>query len=254
MKIVVIGGSGLIGSQVVHHLRERGHDAVAASPSRGINAVTGEGLEQALAGSEVVIDVSNPPSFDDQTSLHFFEVAGRNLKSAEQIAGVQHHIVLSVVGTERLQEMGYFRAKLKQEELIKDFGIPYTIVRATQFFEFTETIAQSGMNGKDIRLPSVLMQPIAANDVAVALADTAMSPPVNGMIELAGPEVIRMDELVRRFLTASGENHEVLADPQAYYFSTPVDDGSLMPSTAPLTGMTRFSEWLEHAFQRTKTG
>jgi uncharacterized protein YbjT (DUF2867 family) len=253
MKIVVIGGSGLIGSQVVRRLREQGHKVVAASPSKGIDAVTGRGLEQAIAGAQVVIDVSNPPSFDDQTSRHFFQTAGRNLISAETRAGVQHHIVLSVVGTERMLEMGYFRAKLKQEELIQESCIPHTIVRSTQFFEFIETIAQSGRDGQYIRLPPVLMQPIASNDVAVALAGIAMSPPVNGTLEVAGPDMFRMVELVRRLQTAKGKGLEVFADPQARYFGTPVEDESLVPGTIPLIGSTRFTDWLNHTFAGEKS-
>lgn len=250
MKIVVIGGRGLIGSQVVSHLREHRHEVVAASPSTGINAVTGEGLEQAMAGAQVVIDVANSPSFDDQASMDFFEASGRNLKAAELKSGVQHHIALSVVGTERMQEMGYFRAKLKQEELITAFGIPYTIVRATQFFEFIGTIAQSGMRAQSIHLPPVLMQPVASNEVAVALANITMSAPANRILEMAGPEVFRMDELVRLFFSASGKNCQVIADPQARYFSTSVDDHTLIPSTTQITGMTRFSDWLNEQFPR----
>ncbi len=253
MKIVVIGGTGLIGSQVVSHLRERGHRIVAASPSTGINAITGEGLERALAGAQVVIDVANSSSLEDQAAMRFFEASGRNLKSVETRSGVQHHIALSVVGTERMLEMGYFRAKLRQEELIKSSGIPYTIVRATQFFEFIGTIAQSGLDGHSIYLPPVRMQPIASNDVAVTLADIAMSPPVNGTLEVAGPEVFRMVELVRRLQSARGEGCEVFADPQARYFSTRVDDHTLIPGTAPLIGMTRFTDWLNHAVAEIRT-
>jgi len=244
MKIVVIGGSGLIGSQVVKTLREQGHEVLAASPSSGVNAATGEGLNQALENAQVVVDVANSPTFEDQAAMDFFEASGRNLQMAETAAGVQHHVALSVVGTERLLEMGYFRAKLKQEELIKAFGIPCTIVRATQFFEFVGAIAQSGSDGQIIRLPPVLMQPIASKDVANALADVAVSQPIDGTIELAGPAPIRMDELVRQFLMASGDDRQVIADPQAHYFSTPVDDSSLMPGENPRLGRTSFADWL----------
>lgn len=244
MKIVVIGGSGLIGAQVVRKLLEGGHEVLSASPSSGVNAVTGEGLKRAFTGADVVVDVANSPSFEDKAAMTFFELSGRNLQAAESAAGVLHHVVLSVVGTERLLEMGYFRAKLVQEDLVKASGIPYTIVRATQFFEFVGAIAQSGVDGQVIRLPSALMQPIAAQDVADTLADVAVSRPVNGMIEVAGPDSVRMDEWVREFLAASGDRREVIADPQARYFSTPVDDRSLTPGDAPRLGHTHFSDWL----------
>jgi len=253
MKIVIIGGSGLIGSKVVKTLRDDRHEVIAASPSLGINAVTGLGLNEALVGAQVVVDVANSPSFEDQASMDFFESSGRNLQAAETAAGVRHHVALSVVGTDCLLEMGYFRAKLAQEELIKASGIPYTIVRATQFFEFVGAIAQSGMIGQAIRLPPVLMQPIAAQDVADVLADIAISVPRNGTVEVAGPEPIRMDALVRQFLAASGDQREVMADPQARYFSTPVDDHSLMPGNAPLQGSTTFANWLSHSLRNVET-
>src|SRR3954470_20658122 len=206
MKIVVIGGSGLIGTKVVNNLRQRGHDLVAASPSKGVNTLTGEGLKEALAGADVVIDVANSPSFEDKPSMDFFETSGRNLLAAEKTAGVKHHVALSVVGTDRLTGSGagslsgYFRAKLTQENLVKASGIPVTIIRATQFFEFVKGIAQSGSDGSTIRLSSVLMQPMVSDDVASAVTDVALGQPVNGLTEVAGPDQLRQDELVRQFL------------------------------------------------------
>ena len=220
MKIVVIGGSGLIGTKLVSILRERGHEVVAASPSSGVNALTGEGLSEALAGAQVVVDVANSPSFEDKAVLEFFETSGRNLLAAEAAAGVRHHVALSVVGTDRLLASGYFRAKMAQEELIKASKIPYTIVRATQFFEFVGAIAQSATDGQTVRLPPALMQPIVSDDVAAALADVALAKPLNGTVELAGPEPIRMDELVRQFLVAIADTRQVITDPQARYFGT----------------------------------
>ena len=204
MKIVVIGGSGLIGKKLVNRLRQQGHEVVAASPSTGVNAVTGEGLTEALAGAQVVVDVANSPSFEDKAVLEFFETSGRNLLAAEAAAGVKHHVALSVVGTERLLDSGYFRAKMAQEDLIKAGGIPYTIVRATQFFEFMGAIAQSGADGQTVRLSPALNQAIASDDVAEAMADAALAAPVNGMIEIAGPEPMPLDEFVRQFLTRNG--------------------------------------------------
>lgn len=211
MKIVVIGGSGLIGTKLVNKLRERGHAVVAASLSSGVNILTGEGLAEALAGAEVAVDVSNSPSFEDKAVMAFFETAARNILPAEAAAGVKHHVALSVVGTDRLLASGYFRAKMAQENLIKASKIPYTIVRATQFFEFVGAIAQSGTDGQTVRLPPAMMQPIVSDDVAAALADVALGKPLNGTVELAGPEPIRMDDLVRRFFggeprRAEGDN------------------------------------------------
>ena len=200
MKIVVIGGSGLIGKKLVNNLRQQGHEVVAASPSSGVNTLTGEGLAEALTGAEVVVDVANSPSWEDKAVMEFFETSGRNLLAAEAAASVRHHVALSVVGTERLLASGYFRAKMAQENLIKASRIPYTIVRATQFFEFVGGIAESATDGQTVRLPPALMQPIASDDVAAALADIAVQEPLNGTVEVAGPEPIRMDELVRRFL------------------------------------------------------
>lgn len=247
MKIVVIGGTGLIGSKVVQILREQGHEALAASPSSGVNALTGEGLAAAVAGAQVLIDVANSPTFEDQASLEFFETSGRNLLAAESAAGGRHHVALSVVGTDRLLAMGYFRAKLAQENLIKASGIPYTIVRATQFYEFVGAIAQTATVGETIKLSPALMQPIAAADVAAALADVALGEPLNETIDVAGPEPIRMDELVRRFLTATHDMREVITDPEAGYFGIPVNDQSLTPDGSPRIGPTHFSEWLERS-------
>jgi len=244
MKIVVIGGTGLIGSKLVHLLRQRGHQVVAASPSLGVNTHTGQGLSAALAGAHVVVDVANSPSFEDKAVLEFFETSGRNLLAAEAAAGVRHHVALSVVGTDRMPASGYFRAKMAQEELIKAAKIPYTIVRATQFFEFVGAMAQSATVGQTVRLPPALMQPIVSDDVAAALADVAAEEPLNGTVELAGPEPIRMDELVRRFLIANRDAREVITDPEARYFGTPVNDQSLTPGDSPRIGPTRFADWL----------
>jgi uncharacterized protein YbjT (DUF2867 family) len=250
MKIVVIGGSGLIGKQLVQKLRDRGHEAVAASPSTGVNTVTGEGLKEALAGARVVVDVANAPVWEDKAVLEFFETSGRNLLAAEAVAGVPHHVALSVVGTERLLASGYFRAKMAQEKLIKASNIPYTIVRATQFFEFVGAIAQLATDGQTVRLPPALMQPIASQDVAAALADVAIAKPLNGTIELAGPEPIRMDGLVRCFLAAGRDAREVVTDPKALYYGIPVNDESLTPGDKPRNGSTRFADWLNHSAPR----
>jgi uncharacterized protein YbjT (DUF2867 family) len=247
MKIVVIGGSGLIGKKLVQILRDKRHDVTAASPSTGVNAVTGEGLAAALAGAEVVVDVANAPSWEDQAVLEFFEKSSRNLLAAEAPAGVKHHIALSVVGTDRLQASGYFRAKLAQEKLIQAGKVPYTIVRATQFFEFVGGIAQSGTDGQTVRLPPAMMQPIVSDDVAAALAAIATEKPANGTVEVAGPEPIRMDELVRRFLKAKRDPRKVTTDPKAGYFGTPVNDRSLTPGQRPRLGPTRFDDWLKRS-------
>src|SRR5438094_736691 len=247
MKIVVIGGSGLIGKKVVTNLRQQGHEVVAASPSSGVNTVTGEGLAQALAGAQVVVDVANAPSWEDNAVLAFFETSGRNLLAAEVAAGVGHHVALSVVGTDRLLASGYFRAKMAQENLIKASPVPYTIVRATQFFEFVGGIAQSATEGQTVRLPAALMQPIASDDVAAVMADVATAEPLNGMVELAGPEPIRQDELVRQFLTATGDSRTVTTDAKALYFGTPINDQSLTPGENPRLGPTRFEDWLSRS-------
>ena len=244
MKIVVIGGSGLIGKKVVTNLRQHGHEVVAASPSSGVNTVTGEGLAQALAGAQVVVDVANAPSWEDNAVLAFFETSGRNLLAAEAAAGVGHHVALSVVGTDRLLASGYFRAKMAQEKLIKASPIPYTIARATQFFEFVGSIAQLATEGQTVRLPPVLMQPIAADDVAAVMADVALAAPLNGTFDLAGPEPIRQDDLVRQFLTATGDARKVITDASALYYGINVNDQSLTPGENPRLGTTRFSDWL----------
>jgi uncharacterized protein YbjT (DUF2867 family) len=246
MKVVVIGGSGLIGKRVVANLRQHGHEALAASPSSGVNAVTGEGLAQALAGAQVVVDVANAPSWEDNAVLAFFETSGRNLLAAEAAAGVGHHVALSVVGTDRLLASGYFRAKLAQEKLIQASPIPYTIVRATQFLEFVGGIAQFATEGQTVRVPPVLMQPVAAEDVAAAVADVALAKPLNGTVELAGPEPIRQDDLVRQFLKATGDARTVSADPKALYYGVAVNDQSLTPGANPRLGPTRFADWLRH--------
>ena len=247
MKIVVIGGSGLIGKKVVTNLRQHGHEVVAASPSSGVNTITGEGLAQALAGAQVVVDLANAPSWEDNAVLAFFETSGRNLLAAEAAAGVGHHVALSVVGTDRLLASGYFRAKMAQEKLIKASPIPYTIVRATQFFEFVGGIAQSATEGQTVRLPPVLMQPIAADDVAAVMADVALAEPLNGTVDLAGPEPIRQDDLVRQFLSATGDARKVVADPNALYYGVAVNDQSLTPGDHPRLGRTRFGDWLSRS-------
>ncbi|MGB6067140.1 MAG: SDR family oxidoreductase [Desulfomonilaceae bacterium] len=247
MKIVVIGGTGLIGTKLVNKLRQHGHEVVAASPSSGVNTVTGEGLAQALAGAQVVVDVANAPSWEDNAVLVFFETSGRNLLAAEAAAGVGHHVALSVVGTDRLLASGYFRAKMAQEKLIKASPIPYTIVRATQFYEFVGGIAQLATEGQTVRLPPVLMQPIAADDVAAVMADVALAEPLNGTSELAGPEPIRQDDLVRQFLKATGDARTVITDPKALYYGLKVNDQSLTPGDNPRLGTIRFEDWLSQS-------
>src|SRR6266568_4908886 len=244
MKIIVIGGTGLIGTKVVKNLREKGHQAVSASPSKRINSVTCEGLAEALFGAQVVVDVANAPSWEDKAVLEFFETSGRNLLAADAAAGVTHHVALSVVGTERLLVSGYFRAKMAQEGLIKASRIPYTIVRATQFFEFVGGIAQSATEGQTVRLPPVLMQPIASDDVAAVMADAALTEPLNGTVDLAGPEPIRQDDLVRQFLNATRDARTVITDSKALYYGIAVNDQSLTPGDNPRLGPTRFADWL----------
>jgi uncharacterized protein YbjT (DUF2867 family) len=244
MKIIVIGGTGLIGTKVVKNLRDKGQEVVAASPSKGINAVTGKGLAAALVGAQVVVDVANAPSWEDKAVLEFFETSSRNLLAAEAAAGVIHHVALSVVGTDRLLASGYFRAKMAQENLIKASPIPYTIIRATQFFEFVDGIAQSATKGQKVRLAPVLMQPIASDDVAAVMAEAALAEPLNGTLDLAGPDPIRQNELVRQFLKANGDARTVIADPKARYFGIAVNDQSLMPGPKPRLGPTHFADWL----------
>jgi uncharacterized protein YbjT (DUF2867 family) len=244
MKIVVIGGSGLIGSKVVNKLRESGHEAVAASPSSGVNTITGEGLAGALKGASVVVDVSNAPSWEDAAVLKFFETSTHNLLTGESATRVGHHVALSVVGTERLLESGYFRAKIAQENLIKGSSIPYSIVRATQFFEFAKSIADLSTEGDRVRLPPVLIQPMAADDVASAVGRIAMGPPVNGTVEVAGPERFRLDEFVRSDLAARKDSREVIADPQARYYGIKVSESTLVPGDNARLGEMRFESWL----------
>ena len=243
MKIVVIGGSGLIGKKLIPILRERGHDAVPASPSSGVNAVTGEGLAGALAGADVVVDVTNAPSWEDAAVLAFFEASTRNLLAAGKAAGVGHHVALSVVGADRIPDSGYLRAKLAQERLIAAGGVPYTVLRATQFFEVLGGIAGPPA-GDTVRLPTAPMQPLAADDVAAALADIVVGAPVNGVVELAGPESLPIAEFVRRFLTATGDERKVVADPQARYFGAALDGRGLNPGDGSRLGPTRFDDWL----------
>jgi uncharacterized protein YbjT (DUF2867 family) len=247
MKIVVIGGSGLIGTKLVKLLRERGHEALAASPSSGVNTITGEGLAKALAGAQVVVDVSNSPSWEDKAVLEFFETSTRNVLAAEAAAGVGHHVALSVVGTERLLQSGFFRAKMAQEELIQASNVPYTIVRSTQFFEFVDGIAQSATDGQTVRLSSAHIQPIVSDDVAAALAEVTLGAPVNGMIEIAGPERLGLDELVRRFLRAKQDARQVVTDVHARYFGIDLNDQSLTPGDNPRIGPTRFEDWLSRS-------
>lgn len=244
MKVVVIGGTGLIGSRLVKNLRQQGHDAIAASPSSGVNAVTGEGLADALQGAQVVVDVANAPVWEDQAVLDFFEKSGRNLLAAEDVAGVKHHVALSVVGTDRLLASGYFRGKMAQENLITGSRVPFTIVRSTQFFEFARSMAENAAEGGRVRVPRALMQPIAADDVAAILADIAVGEPVNGIVEIAGPEQIPQDDFVRQWLNAAGDARQIITDEHARYYGLEVDDRSLVPDRSPRVGSIRFSEWL----------
>jgi uncharacterized protein YbjT (DUF2867 family) len=247
MKIIVIGGSGLIGTRVVARLHEQKHEVVAASPNSGVNSVTGEGLAEALKGASVVVDVSNAPSWEDSAVLKFFETSTRNLLTHEAAAGVGHHVALSVVGTERLSESGYFRAKIAQEKLIKASSIPYTIVHATQFFEFLKGLADTSSNGNEVRLPPVLFQPMAAEDVASATAKVALSPPLNGIVEIGGPEQFRLDELVRRRLASLDDRRKVIADPKALYSGAKISEKTLVPGDSARLGETRFETWLKQS-------
>jgi uncharacterized protein YbjT (DUF2867 family) len=244
MKIVVIGGTGLIGSKLVDRLRAQGQEAVAASPGSGVNTLTGHGLAEAVQGASVVVDVSNSPSFEDAAVLEFFETSTRNLLDAEAAAGVAHHVALSVVGTDRLSASGYFRAKIAQENLIANSSIPYSIVHATQFFEFIKSIAQAATDGDTVRLAPVLIQPMAADDVAAAVGKVSVGAPLNDIVEVAGPEQFRLDELIRRGLSARHDPRQVIADPHAPYYDAELDERTLLPSVDAQPGATRFDDWL----------
>ena len=247
MKIVVIGGTGLIGSKLVEKLGRAGHQALAASPDTGVNTITGEGLADALEGADVVVDVVNAPLWEDSAVMDFFLTSTRNTLAAEAAAAVKHHVALSVVGTDRLPESGYLRAKLAQEATIRAGAVPYTILRATQFFEFIGRIAESSVQGANVHLPPVLVQPEAADDVAAALADIAVNEPANGTIELGGPEQFRLDELARRVLDAEHDERLVVADEHALYFGTELDDHSLTPGSDARIAPTRFEDWLSQS-------
>ena len=246
MKIVVIGGTGLIGTKVVEKLKQKGHQAIAAAPNTGVNTITGEGLADALADAAVVVDVANSPSFEDQAAMDFFQTAGRNLTAAEAAAGVRHHVALSVVGTERLQDSGYFRAKLAQEKQIKSSPIPYTLIRATQFFEFIRGIAQSATAGDKVHLSHSLFRPMAAEDVAAAVADAALASPANGTIEVAGPAMFHIDEIVATTLKHDNDPRKVVVNPDAPYFGVKLTDQSLVPGPGARLGSTAFDWWLTH--------
>ncbi len=247
MKIVVIGGTGLIGSKLVKRLEARGQEAIAASPASGVNTMTGEGLAEVLAGAHVVVDVANSPSFEDRAVMEFFRTSGRNLLAAEAAAGVRHHVALSVVGTDRLQDSGYFRAKLAQEKLIEEARIPYTLVHSTQFFEFMFGIAQSGIQGDKIHLSPAMMQPIFSDDVADALVDLVLGSPVNGLVEIAGPEPIRISTAVEKYLRQIGDRREIVVDDKTTYFGALLDDKTLMPGAGARVGRMAYSEWVRTA-------
>src|ERR1043166_3901701 len=248
MKIVVIGGSGLIGSKVVLKLREQGHEAVPASRKTGVNAVTGEGLAAVMKGAEVVVDASDSPSFEEAAVLNFFRTSTTNLLNAEKTAGVRHHVALSVVGTQRRTDSGYMRAKIAQEKLIEQSSIPYSIVHATQFFEFTKGIADSATDGDTVRLAPVLVQPIASDDVAAEIAKVAVGAPLNGIVEIAGPDQFRLDQLVRRYLAARDDRRSVIADPNARYFGGKIEERTLVPDENATIGEARFEDWLSGQF------
>jgi len=244
MKIVVIGGSGLIGTKLVNRLQKLGHDVIAASPQSGVNTITGEGLAEALSGADVVVDVANSPSFEDNAVMEFFQTSGKNLLAAEAAAGVKHHVALSVVGTERLQGSGYFRAKLVQEKLIKDSGIPYSLLHSTQFFEFVGGIIQSGTVGDTIHMSPAYIQPISSDDVVAAMTDITIGQPLNATIEVAGPEKIRLSDLVKKYMGLKGDNREVIADIHTPYFGVEINDASLTPGDNPRVGVIRYDEWI----------
>jgi uncharacterized protein YbjT (DUF2867 family) len=253
MKIVVVGGTGLIGSKLIEKLRGEGHRAEPASPASGVNTLTGEGLAGALEGAAVVVDVTNSPSFEDAAVLRFFQTSTGNLLKAEATAGVSHHVALSVVGTERLSESGYFRGKIAQEELIEGASIPYSIVHATQFFEFIKNIADDATDGDTVRLAPVLIQPIAADDVASAVGRIAVGSPVNGIVEVAGPQRLRLDELIRRYLSARHDPRDVVADPEARYFGAKLAERTLVPSDDAVLAETRFEDWFDRAATPTRS-
>lgn len=246
MKIVVIGGTGLIGSKVVSKLQERGHQAVAAAPNTGVNTITGEGLAEALAGAEVVVDLANSPAFDDRSAMEFFQTAGRNIVAAEIDAGVRHHLALSVVGTDRLPDSGYFLAKLEQERLIKESPIPYTILHATQFMEFLRGIGQAGIVGDEVHLSDAFIQPMAAEDVADAVTAAALAEPANRIVEIGGPEKFRLNEVIARVLAFDKDPHRVVVDPEARYFGAKLKEDSLVAGPDAKLGPTRFDWWLEN--------
>jgi uncharacterized protein YbjT (DUF2867 family) len=250
MKIVVIGGTGRIGSKVVNKLREHGHEAIAAAPNTGVNTLTGEGLAEVLKGASVVVDVSDSPAWDDAAVLKFFETSTRNQLKYEAEAGVGHHVALSVVGTDRLSESGYFRGKIAQEKLIRESSIPYTIVHATQFFEFLKGLADWSMVGNEVHLPPVLFQPMAAEDVASGVAEVAVSPPANDIVEIGGPEQFRLDELVRRRLESLKDPRKVITDPNARYSGAKISEKTLVPGSNARLGETRFETWLQSAARK----
>jgi uncharacterized protein YbjT (DUF2867 family) len=252
MKIVVIGGTGLIGSKTVAILRQGGHEVVAASPKSGINSITGEGLKEAMAGTHVAIDLANSPSFEDRAVLEFFETSSRNLLAAEAAAGVRHHVALSIVGTDRSPDIGYFRAKVAQEKLIETSGIPYTIIRSTQFLEFLAGIADSSADGNVVRLPPGLFQPIAADDVAATVADVVLAPPRNGIVEIAGPERAPFDEIVARYLKAVGDPRRVVRDREARYWGGRIEERSLVPLGEARLGRIGLDEWLRRSLGRSQ--
>ena len=247
MKIVVIGGTGLIGSKLVDLLQKRGADAFAAAPGTGVNTLTGEGLAKALAGAEAVVDVANSPSLEDKAAMEFFQTSTRNLVAAEKAAGVKHHVALSIVGVQRMADSGYMRAKAAQEALIKGSGVPHSILRSTQFFEFIERIAKSSLEGDVYRLPPALMQPIVSDEVVAALADIALGPPLNGAAEIAGPEAIPLDELARELLSAREDGRDVVADARVRYFGAALNDQSLIPGPSARLGALTFGDWLRQA-------
>jgi uncharacterized protein YbjT (DUF2867 family) len=247
MKIVVIGGSGRIGSRLITKLRDKGHQALNASPSTGVNTLTAEGLDDVLVGAQVVVDVANSPSFEEKAATEFFETSGRNLFAAEKKASVGHHLALSVVGTDRPLGIGYFRSKLAQEKLIKASGIPYTILHSTQFFEFIDGIISSGGEGNEIHVSPALVQPISADDVATALTELTLGAPLNATVEVAGPDACSLDKFARKYLVAKGDERQIIADVHARYFGAELDDRSLMPGDHPRFGSTSFEDWLSHS-------